>query len=165
MSTKGIFKPLLPRLMKSVTIASSGCWEWNRAISTGTGYGNISVGGMQIGAHRASYIAHYGEIANCLCVCHRCDNRKCINPEHLFLGTKLENIQDAKAKGRLRPHRFANGERHNKGKLSEREVIEILVLIASRNSRRSIAARYGVNPSSIWQIASGKSWKYITGAA
>lgn len=76
------------------------CWEWN-ATFRGK-YGTIKRNGKLIDAHRLSYILQYGEIENSkLYVCHKCDNTKCVNPNHLFLGTHSENMKDAYQKGKL----------------------------------------------------------------
>lgn len=97
------FTPLAVRFWAKVEKTPT-CWEWRGA--TVTGYGHISMGGV-LGkirlAHRISWEMHNGPIPDGLHVCHRCDNPKCVRPDHLFLGTDLDNAQDRDAKGRSRP--------------------------------------------------------------
>ena len=84
---------------KSIPVTESGCWLWVGHISK-DGYGRLRVAGKKELAHRASYRAFIGEIPDTLLVCHKCDNPSCVNPNHLFIGTHQDNMNDKVAKGR-----------------------------------------------------------------
>lgn len=128
----------------------SGCWLWTGATTTG-GYGKIKTGNFRMDAHRAAYILFRGEIPNDLFVLHRCDTPACVNPDHLFLGTALDNIRDSAIK-----RRSAVCDRHGMAKLTWDAIEEIR---KSNESQRAIGRRYGVSQGQVSLIKSGKSWK------
>lgn len=85
-------KPIYGRFWPNVK-KSDGCWEWDGAL-TSTGYGTLMTNYKNIKAHRYSWIIHFGDISPDECVLHKCDNCKCVNPDHLFLGNRLTNKRD-----------------------------------------------------------------------
>jgi hypothetical protein len=97
-------RTVIKSILSKIKIANNGCWEWQRGLNT-SGYGQFHFVGYPTLAHRAAYQIWIGDIdpytSDCV-ICHKCDNKKCINPFHLFKGTQKENVQDAIKKGRLK---------------------------------------------------------------
>lgn len=138
------------------------CWEWQA--STKAGYGRIKIKGHHILAHRISWTIFFGEISDGMFVCHHCDNRLCVNPNHLFLGTQSDNMKDAYDKGRClipknTPGQFKSGEDHSRSKLTQAEVDEIRRLRSDEGlTLRVIANMFNVDHSLVWQITKNKAW-------
>jgi hypothetical protein len=130
----------------------SGCWAWTAGTSD-AGYGCFQWGGQSWYAHRVSWLIHCGQIPPDRCVCHECDNPSCVNPEHLWLGTKAQNNADRARKGR---NGEQSGELGNNAALSWDEVREIR---ASSDSQRDLAARFGVAQTLISQIKRHVIWR------
>jgi len=134
---------------------ADGCWLWT-AYCGKWGYGSFCVGDSMVLAHRVSYELAYGPIPDGLDVLHRCDNPPCVRPEHLFLGTDLDNARDMDSKGRRRP---SPGERNGNSKLSYEQVTEIRGLYAGGGwSWRKLARQFGVSHHQIGLIVRGRSW-------
>ncbi len=109
-------------------------------------------------AHRLSYEIHAGPIPDGLCVCHHCDNPPCVNPAHLFLGTRADNSEDAVVKGRMARQ---IGERNSRAKLTEDDVREIVRLRKTGLTQQAIADLYNVSQVRVSSIMLGKSWSHL----
>lgn len=161
----------LPEKFRKKIIVTDSCWLWKAYIHK-EGYGHFMikkpfahpVSYTPVGAHRFSWEHHYGEIPKGLLVCHKCDVRHCVNPEHLFLGTISDNMQDMIKKGRsnyIKGFRLKKeGQRtHPNIKLSDAQVDEIRKTHCSKAGKKSefstsnLARKYGVSTSQIYRIA------------
>jgi HNH endonuclease len=154
------------------------CWEWQGSV-TNAGYGKIRSGNKHLATHRLSYELFKGEIPEGKLVCHSCDNKLCVNPDHLWLGSQKENIQDAKKKGIL-PKQFGRkhseetlkklkfrkrpdkrGEKHHLRKLKNDDVFKIRELLEQGLTQTEISKIYEVSSSVISNIKRKKSWSHI----
>ena len=135
----------------------SECWEWIASLDS-SGYGFFSLNGHMRRAHRVSWEIHNGSVPEGLQVLHHCDNRKCIRPIHLFLGTNNDNIADRMAKGRKSG---ASGERNGHAKLSWPQVFEIRKRLAFKESQELLARDYKVSQQLISRIACGGIWDAV----
>lgn len=134
---------------------SGDCWTWNNYV-TAKGYGKYKYNGKTSLAHRVSFQTHHGiTLTPDQVLLHSCDNPSCVRPSHLKVGTVQENNEDKRIKGR-----HPIGEKIASAKLSESQVIDIRML-AETNTRRAIAKRFGVAPSTIHKIVKRETWDHV----
>ena len=138
------------------------CWTWIGSICS-SGYGQMYVDGRLELSHRISWEMENGSIPKGMCVCHNCpggDNRSCVNPNHLWLGTVGDNNRDIMHKGRWVPHNI-RGESHGSAKLRGQDVREIRKLISGGMTQAWVAKRFGVARTTVRKIISGETWSHI----
>jgi hypothetical protein len=133
-------------------IPEGGCWVW-MGTTTVRGYGQLIKDTKKLSAHRASYEAFVGPIPKGINVCHTCDNVSCVNPNHLFLGTQKQNLQDMARKGRS-----TRGEKNARSKLSEEQVNQIRMMDGTCSF---ISKIFNVSSSAISAIKLKKRWAYV----
>lgn len=141
---------------------TSGCWEW-KAGKFSQGYGAFHLKGKLKKAHRVAWEVTNGSIPDHdsyhgICVLHKCDNRGCVNPGHLFLGSQAENLADMAKKGRSNGN---PGEMNGNAKLTNIEVEWIKMWLGFGYSQRKIASIFGVSQAAISHIQSGSRWAHI----
>ncbi len=153
--------PLLDRFANCIgKKTESGCLEWTGTICKGNGYGSIGIwsgrkNNKRASAHRVAWELMNGPIPDGLCVLHKCDNRICVNVDHLFLGTNIDNISDMVSKGRQ-----SKGESHRNSKLSTEDVRSIRERYALGGIYQyELAKEFGVTQTTISCIVLGKSRK------
>lgn len=136
----------------------SDCILWKGAKFQNTGYGMAHRQRKPIGAHRLAYELVYGPIPKGMCVCHSCDVRDCVNPDHLFLGTRGDNNADCARKGRARK---AFGTSHPRAKLTDETAVSAMARLLVGESQISVAQYFGVSNVTIHDLWVGKSWKHL----
>jgi len=145
----------------SAKVCKTGdCWIWTGSLSN-KGYGQIRAGGRNSLAHRVSFELFRGPIPPGMWILHRCDNRRCVNPDHLFLGDCALNMQDCAAKGRLHFQKAPRrGEEHSQAKLNSLQVTEMRELWASGGfTQKDLAKRFGISPSQATNILRYRHWR------
>lgn len=155
-SIKECIMNLFDRLFSKTIICDDGCWEFTGARDQ-RGYGRINVNDQAILAHRVAFDLVVDDIPSGMFVCHHCDNPACINPDHLFLGTNQDNINDMVSK-----RRHTYGERNGMAKLTEVQVVEIKQQLTNGVARRKIADTYDVSVWLIHDIAKGRRWGHVS---
>lgn len=153
------------RLLKLIIINENGCWEWICSLDK-AGYASTCYvrNGRKITmkGYKVSYLVFIGEIPNDLWVLHKCDNRKCINPDHLFLGTCQDNHDDMRSKNRACDYKKAlKGEVNHKSKLKNQDILNIKNLNEKGLTGMEISKIYNVDSSTIYKILKNTTWKHI----
>lgn len=136
------------------------CWEWTRHTVPG-GYGQLvsRETGKSVRAHRLSWEIHKGPIPLGIDVLHACDNRRCVNPNHLFLGTDVDNVRDAQAKGRRTPKW---GEYNGQARVNSEQVAMIRKRYSDGGvTQQELATEYGIAMGTVSNILSRKSWTQV----
>lgn len=150
-------RPLGERFEEKIfPVPFSGCWLWTGYTDKKMGYGMIWNAGTMVLAHRASYEIYIGKIDGGLHVLHRCDVPCCVNPNHLFLGTNIDNVNDKVKKGRSAS---LKGEKHPGRVLTEKDVLSIRS--DTESSHYEIAKIFGVDRSTVGYIKSKKLWSHV----
>ena len=152
-------KPIKERFESKFVVSPNGCWEWQTRISP-FGYGQFSISsGDCWQAHRLAYKLYVGKIPKGMCVLHRCDNRKCVNPRHLWIGTQADNIKDMMLKGRGMK---ASSENNGGAKLTWKEVNEIRKIRREKGTYyKDLAEMFNVHYATIKRIVTNKYWKHL----
>ena len=153
---RGAYNPTLSDYLESmVKVDPNGCWIWQGAVGS-KGYGAAYHNGRTLGAHRLAYRCEHGELPPAPAVIrHRCDVRKCINPQHLIAGTHADNARDRVSRGR---------SARQQGALNGRAILsgsDIPSIRASDATLSALAQKYGVGATTIADIRKGRRWKHI----
>ncbi len=144
------------------------CWIWTGA-RTSQGYGNLRRNGQSLGAHRLSWTLTVGPIPDGMSVLHHCDNPSCVNPNHLFIGTHLDNMRDAVSKGRFKPWNATASEeelkklsqpreRNGRAKLTSDQINDIRRLYSAGETQVALAAHFGIARTQIGRIVRREQW-------
>lgn len=144
------------RFFAQHTVNENGCHVWSGSLHK-DGYGQLNYMRKYWLAHRLAWTLTKGQIPDGLCVCHRCDNPPCFNPEHLFLGTHARNMGDMKAKGRRK--NVNQGTSNGRSKVTWEQASEIRRLYAAKELNQvQLGERFGITQTSISLLLRNKTW-------
>lgn len=147
---------IIDRFMNKVVKGDNDCWEWTA--NRRNGYGRFKVDGRLLTAHRVSYELFVGEIPKGMLVLHKCDNCGCVNPQHLWLGTQEDNVNDMMGKGR---HNTLRGDDIGTANLTVEQVIQIKKMLKTLRNRQIVAEKFGVTRTCIRYIDTGQTWSHV----
>jgi len=149
-------RPISERFWNRVKIGKKDeCWQWLGCLNNG--YGRVNIGDHQVDyAHRVAYELYYGKIPAELFVLHKCDNRVCVNPHHLFVGTHQDNVDDMVSK-----RRHAHGARARHAVLDETKVRKILERYARGAKITDLSIKFSVSWTTIYHIVRRETWAHV----
>lgn len=147
--------PLAEKFWSNVSMQDGTCWAWTGPRSSDGKYGVIAHDGRNFRTHRVSYALNHGYVPPRKVVRHQCDNGLCVNPDHLLIGTQLDNVRDRDSRNR----RIAPwGESNGQSKLTEEEVAQILDAHSKGENQVQLGKRFGVDRATVGRIVRGQSW-------
>lgn len=135
------------------------CWPWVGGMNKATGYGGFTIEGRQHTAHRIAYILTIGNPGDFV-VCHKCDNRPCCNPNHLFKGTRNDNMQDMIQKGRDDHTRSPRGIENGMSKINE-DIVRLIRNRGNFETHRAIADELNLTRSQVSRIINRTAWAHV----
>lgn len=147
----------LNKIFNKSVIKSENCWDW-KGVSHHSGYCHMNYDGKDMGIHRVSWLLYHGNIPHGINILHKCDNRRCSNPDHLFLGTSKDNHDDMVNKGRKNS---PSGENHHNSKLTSEKVKKIKELLILGVTSSRICRDFNMSKGAIEGIKLGKTWKHV----
>lgn len=147
-------RDVVRRLREKIELTEYGCWEW-RGHFRQDGYGLFWFNGRARRAHRVAFEVMKGPIGKGRVLCHLCDNRACVNPSHLFVGSRADNIRDA-----VQKNRHAKGEANGRSKLTVDDILAIRVA-AGTAPQSELAKRFKIDQGHISDIINRKKWKHV----
>lgn len=152
---------LIEKFLKKLpnTLTENYCWEW-QGIKDKQNYGILHHNRKNLKAHRISYEIYYSEPLGELYCLHKCDNPSCVNPNHLFSGTNLDNMRDKVKKGRCFTGN-QKGEKNGSSKLKDKDVIDIRYLYSKGITKKQLAKKYNIHEINVYYIITNKTWKHL----
>lgn len=149
------------RFETRITRTEEGCWEWQGPRKY-NGYGQLSVGNLHMAiAHRVSFFLANGAFDAALFVCHSCDNPPCVRPDHLFLGTAKDNMEDCLKKGRFPRPAPPKGSASRWARHTEDEIYQMRVRLAAGESAPAVARSVGLSANGVLRLWYGKTWSHV----
>lgn len=145
------------RFWPMVEKTEHGCWLFASGRRNKAGYGRVAFNKKYHLAHRVSWKIHHGEIPVGLYVLHKCDVPGCVNPDHLYLGTHLDNVRDMVVRGRCRPA-ILPGETHPNSKLKNEDVMEIR---RSALTAKQLAEKFCITRTHVYYLRGRQAWKHL----
>ena len=156
MSLRKKTHPLIRLMRRTEEDTETDCWNFTGPLMA-NGYGRTNVDGDMLLNHRIVYTFFFGGIPENMHVCHMCDNRKCVNPDHLFLGTNADNHRD-----KIKKNRHSKGETHGHAKLTKEDVLRLKRMWSNQQyTMMELSEMFNISVSHAYDICRGKKWPHL----